>query len=131
MKLQSIHGGDHISKKPVTLRPDTSISDAINAFLKHKISGATVLDGENNVIGVISELDCLQAILTASYHGEAAGTVEQFMTKEVVSVGPELDILEVAQLLIDGKKRRLPVIDKGKFAGQISIRSILKAVKDF
>ena len=77
MKLQSIHRGDHISKKPVTLRPDTSISDAINAFLKHKISGATVLDDENNVAGVISELDCLQAILTASYHGEAAGTVEQ------------------------------------------------------
>ena len=93
--LQSIHGRDYISKTPVTFHPDTNIINAIDVLLKHKISGATVLDDNNNVVGVISELDCLQAILTASYHGEAGGKVGDFMTKEVVSVCSNLDIVSL------------------------------------
>ncbi len=129
--LQSVNGRDYMSRKPVTFSPDTNIFQAIHELLTHKISGGTVINDKNEVVGVLSEFDCLKAILDGSYYGEVNGTVEQYMTANVETINADVDILEVAKRLLDGKRRRLPVIEDGKFAGQFSIRSILKAVKDF
>lgn len=129
--LQSVNGRDYMTSNPITFTPETNIFQAIEALLEHKISGATVTNGEGEVIGVISEFDCLKAILDGSYYGEINGTVGEYMTENVETISADADILEVAKRLIDGKRRRLPVIENGRFAGQFSIRSILKAVRDF
>jgi CBS domain-containing protein len=100
-------------------------------LLVHKISGATVIDGEDHLLGVISQGDCLKAILDGTYHGYANGSVDQVMTTEVDTVSPDLDIIDVARTLLTKKRGRLPVVEDGKFIGQISIRSILRAVKDY
>ena len=56
-----------------------------------------MLDEHGNVVGVISEMDRLQAILSGTYHGEAGGTVGAIMTREVESVEEGVNVLEVAQ----------------------------------
>lgn len=129
--LKNINAKYHMTKNPVTFKPETDIFDAISQMLDAKISGATVLDDEKRVVGVISEFDCLKAILSGSYYGQVGGTVREFMTEEVEVVDTTLDILQVSERLISGKRRRLPVVEDGKFVGQYSIRSILSAVKDF
>ncbi|PCJ42365.1 MAG: CBS domain-containing protein [Moraxellaceae bacterium] len=129
--LKSVNGRDYMSTKPITVSADANIFQAINELLVHKISGATVINDDNEVVGVISEFDCLKAILDGSYYGEINGTVGEYMTKNVETISADADILEVAQRLIKSKRRRLPVIEDGKFAGQFSIRSILEAVRDF
>ncbi|MGY5452509.1 CBS domain-containing protein [Agarivorans sp. MS3-6] len=131
MALSSIQAINHMTKNPVTVKPSTSLFDAIDIMLTAKVSGATVLNDQREVVGVISEIDCLQAILKGTYHGEIGGMVKEFMTEEVDSVGPEMDILAVAEKLINDKRRRMPVVQNGKFIGQYSIRSILNAVKEF
>ena len=129
--LRSVEAKDHMTRSPVTLTPETKIFDAIEALIERSISGATVLDEHGNVVGVISEMDCLQAILSGTYHGEAGGTVGAIMTREVESVEEGVNVLEVAQQLIDGHRRRFPVVKEGKFVGQVSCRSILRAVIEF
>lgn len=129
--LRSVEAKDHMTAAPVTLKPDTGIFEAIKALLDRKISGATVVDDEGNVVGVISEMDCLQAILAGTYHGEVGGTVSEIMTKEVETVDETISILDAAQKLIDGHRRRFPMVRNGKFVGQISCRSILRAVVEF
>lgn len=129
--LRSVKANDHMTVSPVTLKPETGIFDAIKALLDRSISGATVLDDEGHVVGVISEMDCLQAILSGIYHGEAGGTVGDIMTKEVETVDEEANLLDVAQQLIDGHRRRFPVVHHGKFVGQVSCRSLLRAVIKF
>ncbi|GGA99850.1 CBS domain-containing protein [Agarivorans gilvus] len=131
MALRSIRAIDYMTKNPVTVKPSTSLFEAIDIMLAAKVSGATVLNDNKEVVGVISEIDCLQAILKGTYHGEIGGTVKEFMTEEVDSVGTDMDILAVAELLIKQKRRRMPVVENGKFIGQYSIRSILNAVKEF
>lgn len=111
--------------------PDTNIVTAINKMGENKISGATVIDADNNVVGVISEMDCLKAVLDGSYYGEINGTVGDYMTAEVESVSADATIIDLAQLLIENHRRRLPVVEDGKFIGQYSARSILQAIKDF
>ncbi len=131
MALRSIRAIDYMTKNPVTVKPSTSLFEAIDIMLAAKVSGATVLNDKSEVVGVISEIDCLQAILKGTYHGEIGGAVNEFMTAEVDSVGTDMDILAVAEMLIKQKRRRMPVVENGKFIGQYSIRSILNAVKEF
>ncbi|MBL4794856.1 MAG: CBS domain-containing protein [Pseudomonadales bacterium] len=130
---RSVQGDDFMTEKPVTLKPDTDLFHAIDVFLRHRISGCTVLDDNRNIVGVLSEMDCLKAIIDSTYHGTGVGgTVGEYMSKKVDVVPEHLDIIEVAQMLIDKNRRRIPIVaDDGSFVGQISCRSILKAFKDF
>jgi len=128
--LRSIEAKDHMTRQPVTVRPETPIFEAIQALIDRSISGATVVDGDGNVVGVLSEMDCLKAILAGAYHGEIGGVVGDIMTREVESASEDLSVIEVAEQLIKGHRRRLPVVRDGKFVGQYSCRSMLKAVVD-
>ncbi len=47
--------------KPLTLKPDSTIHEAIRLIMEHKITGLTVIDDDKQVLGVISELDCLRS----------------------------------------------------------------------
>jgi len=129
--LGSIIAKDYMSINPVTFRADTDIFEAIHILLLHKISGATVINEKNEVVGVISEMDCLKAIINVGYYGEGGGSVGDFMTANVESIDKNINIVDAAQLLVSTKRRRMPVIEAGKFSGQISARSILQAFKDF
>jgi CBS domain-containing protein len=129
--LRSIESKDHMTVAPVTLRPETGIFEAIDALLARHISGATVLDAQGHVIGVISEMDCLRAILSGTYHGDVGGTVADIMTTKVETVELGASVVDVAQRLITGHRRRFPVVMDGKFVGQVSCRSILRAVIEY
>lgn len=127
----SIKTEDCLSKNPVTFSKDTNIFDAIHILLERKVSGGTVVDEDNHVMGVISDKDCLKAILNRSYYSEVGGTVNDFMTTDVIYADLSLNIVDMGEILLKNNKRRMPVVINGKFAGQISVRSILQAVKDF
>ena len=129
--LRSIQAQDHMTVNPVTVRGDTPIFEAIQKLLDRSISGATVVDDAGQVIGVISEMDCLKAILSGVYHGDAGGTVAEIMSTEIEFGDPDAGVLEIAKQLIAGHRRRLPVVRNGQFEGQYSCRSILRAVVEY
>ena len=54
---------DIMTKRLVTFRPETNVLEAINILLKNKISGAPVLDENGNIIGVLSEIDCMETLI--------------------------------------------------------------------
>ena len=130
--LTSFEADDFMSENPVTFTPDTDIFDAIHIFLQRKVSGATVLNQHNEVVGVISELDCLKAIINQGYYHEGgAGLVKDYMTTGKLDyMDPHVSIIDAAQTMLTTHHRRMPVLVNGKFAGQISARSILQAFKD-
>jgi len=111
-----------------TVKPDSNIMDAIRLIIEHKISGLSVVDEDKNLIGVISEVDCLRAILDGSYYGEVGGSVSDYMTENVQSVSMDMTIIDIAKLILDNNRRRMPVVENGKLVSQFSIRSILNAI---
>lgn len=129
--FRSINAKDYMTRDPVVFKTNTDLFEAIHIILERKITGATVLNDSNEVVGMMSEMDCLKAILDGSYYGTVGGTVGDYMTKEVFTVQDEMDITSVAKVILDNKRRRIPVVDNGKFIGQLSCRSILQAIKDF
>lgn len=129
--FRSVNALDYVTTQPVLVKPDTNIFNVIHELIVHRVSGVTVVDDDNNVLGVISEFDCLKAILDGSYYNEVNGTAADVMSTEVESLSNDVDIIEVAKRMLESKRRRMPIVKDGKFVGQLSVRSILKAVKDF
>ncbi len=119
---------EYMSEIAHTVKPDDSVIHAIKLLIEYKISGLSVVDEDNNLLGVISEVDCLRAILDGSYYGDIGGHVGDYMTKNVQSVPVNMNILDIAKLILDNNRRRMPVVENGKLIGQFSIRSILNAI---
>jgi CBS domain-containing protein len=120
-------------KHPVTVTPDMSIFEASHKILEYKISGVCVVDEDNNLVGVLSELDCLRAIVDKVYEQgqDDAGCVADVMTHNVEVNHPHDQITNVATSMLDHKHRRRPVVIDGKLVGQVTCRQLLKAIKDF
>lgn len=126
--LNPVSAREYMSEITHTVKPDSNIMDAIKLLIEYKISGLSVVDDDNNLLGVISEVDCLRAILDGSYYGEVGGNVSDYMTANVQSVSMDMTIIDIAQKILDNNRRRMPVVENGKLVGQFSIRSILNAM---
>ena len=113
---------DYMSANLVTLSPSTPILEAARLLVEKRISGAPVVDHTGNLVGLLSEKDCMRIALQAGYHSEAAGTVEEYMHREVKTVDSERNVVDVAMMFIEDDYRRYPVMKDGRLVGQISRR---------
>jgi CBS domain-containing protein len=114
----------------VTFTPDMDVLKAINLLLERGISGAPVVDKRGNIVGILSERDCIKVSLQASYHEERAGKVAEFMSPNVKTVDMDASLLDVARLFLNAPYKRYPVMRDNVLVGQISRRDVLKALKD-
>lgn len=130
--LQSVNLRDYMLTNPVRVKATDNILEAMQVIIDNKISGVCVVDEQNNLVGILSELDCLRAALSAIYNEGNIGEVSEFMASDnLVVAHPNEDIVDVAQDMLMKNKRRRPVVEDGKLVGQITCRQLLKAVKQF
>lgn len=130
--LRSVNLRDYMLAHPIKVKPDDNIFEAMNVIADNKISGLCVVDDDDTLVGVLSEMDCLRAVLGAIYNESGFGLVRDYMTSEnLVVAHPGEDIVGVAQDMLRQNKRRRPVVEDGKLIGQITIRQLLKAVREF
>jgi len=105
------------------------IMEAIRLLLENRISGAPVVDKLGNLVGMLSEKDCLRVALHAGYHGEWGGRVDEYMHPDVITVDSDTSVLDVAHRFIEGPYRRYPVMKENRLLGQISRRDVLRAMQ--
>jgi predicted transcriptional regulator len=130
--LRSVKVRDYMRDQLITFKPQTDLFEAINKLIDYRITGAPVVDDQGNLVGLLSEADCLRAILTLTYHEEEmGGIVGDYMVEEVHTIDHEADIIKVAEEFINNRRRLLPVVKNGKVVGQISRRDVLRAVEEF
>ena len=130
--LHSVQLRDYMLSNPVKIKPDANLFEAIELITKNKISGLCVVDDDNNLVGLLSELDCLRAILSTTYNEGQVGAVHEHMTSDNLMVATsDESIVELAQDMLAHKHRRRPVVENGKLVGQITCRQLLNAVKGF
>lgn len=130
--LQSVNLRDYMLSNPVKVRPQDNIMDAMKVIIDNKISGVCVVDEDANLVGILSEMDCLRAVLGAIYNNNNIGVVRDHMASDnLVVANPNEDIVSVAQDMLTKNKRRRPVVEDGKLIGQITCRQLLSAVMKF
>ena len=127
--LNSIKVSDYMADSLTTFKPDMEMREAINHLVDKRISGAPVVDDHGNLVGVLSEQDCMKVALSAGYHGDYGGLVKDYMNTSVTTIDAETSILKLAQLFIDTPYRRYPVLQNNRLVGQVSRRDVLRALK--
>ena len=120
-----------MASKLITFTPDTDLRVAIDTMLKKKISGAPVLDKEERLVGVLSEVDCLRILLDGPYneHPGRIDKVADYMSRSVKTIGADRTIMDAAQEFVQSGYKRLPVVENGRLVGQISRVDILRAIQ--
>lgn len=104
------------------------VLEAVRILTERGIPGAPVTDDLGNLVGLLAEKDCLEAVLRASYYEEWGGRVSEYMQKDVTTVDAELSIFDAARLFIDTRLRGFPVIMDERLVGQINRSDVLKAL---
>ncbi|HCX24621.1 MAG: inosine-5-monophosphate dehydrogenase [Flammeovirgaceae bacterium] len=127
---QKVTVSDYMSTRLITFRPEQHMDDVINTLLKYKISGGPVVNADNELVGVISEGDCMKEVVRGKYNNmpNLNGMVAEHMTSNVISISPETNIFDAAKMFLDKRIRRFPVVNHGKLVGQISQKDIMRAV---
>ncbi|HZR34176.1 MAG TPA: CBS domain-containing protein [Nevskia sp.] len=126
--LDSARVKDYMSTKLITFTPDMEVMRAVNTLVQHGIAGAPVVDKDGKVVGMFSERDCLSVALVASQDTCIAGPVSQFMSTKVVTVDPEMTLMQLATMFVAQSYRRYPVLENGKLVGQISRSDVMRAI---
>ena len=111
----------------VTLRPDMDVLEALSILVEEEVSGAPVIDQVGNLVGILTERDCMRIALDAGYHSEEGGRVAGFMTCDVDTVEAHTPITEIAERFATHHLR--PVIEQGRVIGIISRRDVLRCLE--
>jgi len=120
---------DYMSKNLITFAPNQSVMEVVETLVKHKISGGPVVNEQNELLGIISEGDCIKQLNESRYYNMPIddAKVENFMVKDVETIDGNISIFDAANKFLESKRRRFPILEDGKLVGQISQKDVMKA----
>jgi CBS domain-containing protein len=120
---------DYMTRDLIVFKPEQSVDEVINTLIRYKISGGPVVNDNNELIGIISEGDCLKQISESRYYNMPMeqDNVEKRMMKNVETIDGNMNVFDAANKFLESKRRRFPIVENGKLVGQISQKDILKA----
>ncbi|MFH0749198.1 MAG: CBS domain-containing protein [Candidatus Bathyarchaeota archaeon] len=120
-------------KKPITVKPDVLIYEAAKLMRDKKISSVIVVD-KGIVKGILTERDLIRRVLAENKDPNKV-KIDEVMTSPIVSISPNKDILDAAQLMKTKGIRRLVVMEDEKLVGIITtddmIKNMKRAVEEF
>lgn len=127
-KLLAAKGGDILS-----IPPQGTVMDAVKAMTKRSAGSLLVLDPKGKLVGIVSERDCLRKVVLKQ-KDPLRTTIRQIMTRKILTVKPDTSIENCMTIMTEKRIRHLPVLEKGKVVGVISIGDVVKFMaseKDF
>ncbi len=142
---------DIMTKKVVTVKPDTSIEELSALFVKHGISGAPVVDDAGRLFGVVTENDLISqnkrlhiptviSFLDAAIYLESSRKFEQELkrmaatkvadicARKVITITENTTVVDIATIMSEKQVHLLPVVRDGKVVGIVGKRDVVKAV---
>ncbi|QDT63469.1 CBS domain-containing protein [Calycomorphotria hydatis] len=114
----------------VTLSTGMDVYDAIGLLLRHRISGAPVIDQDGRYVGIFSEKCSMQVLLDAACESLPQSIIDSFIDREARTIDEDTDLLTIANIFRQTPYRRLPVLRDGRLIGQVSRRDVLRSAHD-
>lgn len=119
---------DYMTTDLVTVGPQTDITHVVQILFDNDISGVLVVNDADELVGILTERDCIATASSAGYYDELGGPASAFMSTPVETVAPDENLVDVAIRMTNSIYRRFPVLDDGKLVGLISRRDVLRAL---
>jgi len=120
---------DYMTRNLIVFSPKQSVLEVMEKLIKNKISGGPVVNENHELVGIISEGDCIKQISESRYYNQPMENinVEEHMITNVETIDGNMNIFDAAEKFLKSKRRRFPIVENGKLVGQISQMDILKA----
>ena len=142
---------DIMSPEVITINAETTVEEIARVLTDHHISGVPVVDGDNHLIGIVTEGDLLHqetaprlpgvlSVLGAfiyfngverykkDFEKLAATKAAEIMTTEVITIHEDMDIHDIAALFVNKGINRVPVLRNKKLVGIISRADVIKTL---
>ena len=119
---------DIMSSPVISVRPDAAIDEVLRLLLQHRVSGLPVLDEEQRLVGMVTELDLLRLLYNRMHL--ATSQITDFQTNTVVTVGEDDTVIDIAEIFLSQPIRRVPVMRGDKVVGIISRRDVIRYIRD-
>jgi CBS domain-containing protein len=131
--VYTVSAGDFMRGDLIKLRPETPVLDGVFRLLEHNISGAPVVDANNNYLGIFSEKCCFEALTNlvdgAAQCGLHVPKVEEFMNRRVISLAPQDDVFDAIDKLLSNQISGAPVLEAdGTYLGVFSEKTAMQVV---
>lgn len=126
---ENIKVKDFMLTELITFKPDQCIGEVVDILIKNKISGGPVVNEANELVGIISEGDCIKQLFQGQYHNlpPENEVVEKYMVKEVETIDGNQSIFDAASKFLESRRRRFPIVEDKKLIGMISQKDLLRA----
>ena len=138
---------DAMSRSVRSVTPDMKVMEVASLMTLYRFHGLPVVDAEDKLVGIIAEKDVLHTLFPklddlmidgmhsvdldkemARYGDVLNQTVEELMTKNPLSVDPDMHLLRAATIMVRHKFRRIPIVEDAKLAGVLSLGDVHKAI---
>ena len=133
-KLEPPTVNDLMIAEPVTIGPDLSLDDVITLLIRADIPAVPVVednDGGKELLGFITERDCLEYFANEIYYGNPDVNVRSMMQRFPLCVSPETDVFAMATIFTRHPHHHLPVVKNNRLVGIISRRDVLRGLYEF
>jgi acetoin utilization protein AcuB len=123
-----------MSKHPITVTADVHIDEALKVMRDNKVRRLPVVDKDGRLVGIVSEMDLLYASPSPAtslsvyeiHYLMARITLQDVMTKEVISIEEDTPLEEAARIMVDNRIGGLPVVRNGALVGIITETDLFK-----
>ncbi|MGA7981590.1 MAG: CBS domain-containing protein [Chromatiaceae bacterium] len=136
-----------MSRSVRTATPDTKVLEVASIMCLYRFAGLPVVEGEDRLVGLIAEKDVLHSLFPkleslmeegianvdldremARYKDVLALQVSDLMTRNPITVPPDMHILRAATVMVRHRFRRIPVAENGRLVGMLSLGDVHKAI---
>ncbi len=150
-----MHVRDVMATNPITLKSTASLREAAITLADESVGGCPVVDERGKIVGMLSEVDILEALKTqnkelrmlmppeitfgisfveiikereaiAAFKDVENRLVQDIMTKEVHAVAPEENVEKAIRLMVQHKIHRIPVVEGDRLVGIVTRGDVLR-----
>ena len=124
-----------MTSKLKTIEPGASLAQAEAIFDQHDFNALPVVEPDGRLVGIFTKLDLLAAFaftptsIIPRYEDVMRSRVAERMTRELVTVGPDLPLTRVLQKLIETRNKSFPVLDGTRLVGVVAREDVLRALR--
>jgi CBS domain-containing protein len=129
---------DIMTERPRTTQADTPLRQAAVELVRSGLAALPVIDDDQHFLGMLSERELMRHLLATEVLSAgglahvpglpqtAKKTVRDVMTRQVMCVGPEQPVAEVAALMSNKDVERVPVVREGRLVGFLTRGDIVR-----
>jgi len=127
--MESLRVGDYMNQRPVLFTTEMPVAEAVEKLLNCHQTGGPVVDEKRQLVGFLSEQDCLKQMVESSYYREQVARVKDIMRTDVISIKPYASVIDLAQQMLGDRPKLYPVVDDDQtLVGTIARHEVLKAI---